>query len=498
MKINIKKMDPLKCKTPVFVIALFKGEKKLSGIAAKLNNLVEGKIEELLKSGEISGKYKEFTFIHTHKSDIKRVLIMGLGEKEKFESDMLRSVMAIAARNVRRIRCKSISILDFSYIGIDSKLASELVIEGMQLGLHKFNKYLGDRRNMYLDEVNYITETDNEEEILKGCNEGMILSDATIFCRDLVNEPANVLHPGSFTEIIKQMAKEKNIEFEVFDKKKLQKMGMNLILAVGNASVNEPKMVILKYRSKKAKKHVGLIGKGVTFDSGGYQVKGGDIMLRMNGDMGGAAAVVAAMQAVAEQKLPVNVTAMIPMVENLINGEGYKPNDIIKSYSGKTVEILHTDAEGRLILADAITYMTEQGVDCMVDIATLTGGCIVSLGHQMSGVFGTDQSIVDKLKNAGETSSELLWQLPIHDDYLPLLSSDVADLSNTGGRAASAIGAAMFLREFTNGIPWAHLDIAGTAVMDKQIFFYYKRPYNPKEGATGVGTRLLYHFLKKF
>ena len=218
----------------------------------------------------------------------------------------------------------------------------------------------------------------------------------------------------------------------------------------------------------------------------------------MNGDMGGAAAVLSAVCTVARMGLEVNITAAIPMVENLIDGSGYKPGDIIESYCGKTVEIMHTDAEGRLILADALSYIAEQDVELIVDIATLTGGCIVALGHQMSAVLGSDQKLVDDLIECGKISSENLWQLPLHDEYLPQLKSDVADLANSGGRAASSITAAMFLKQFTKELPWAHLDIAGTAVIDKQIFFYYKRPYHPKEGATGMGTRLLYHLADKY
>lgn len=497
MKINVVKGNVAETATPVLVLLAWESQREFTGVAAEIDRLMGGKITALAKSGEISGKYKEFTFIHTSGLPFERVLVMGIGAREKFEPDMIRSVMARAVRNIRRIRLKSVAAPSFSHLGVPVDRAAALAVEGIQLGLYRFKKYFSklDRRRVYLDDFTIVTAADDEASIRAGAAEGLALAEATNATRDLVNEPPNVLHPESFAEIARTEGEKAGMRVEVFDRAALEAMGMNLLLAVSRASVREPRMVVLRYDGGGGP-HVGLVGKGITFDSGGVQVKPDTGMMRMHSDMAGAAAVLEAACLAARLRLPVRITAVLPMVENLISGDGYKPGDILRAHNGKTVEITHTDAEGRLLLADALAYAAEQGVECLVDVATLTGGCVVALGHVMAGVMGCSQPLVDALRKAGDDAAEWLWQLPVHDDYLLQMKSDVADLQNSGGRAGSAVTAAMFLREFTAGLPWAHLDIAGTATIDHDIYAYLKRPYNPKEGATGFGTRLLYHFLK--
>lgn len=497
MKINVIKGNVCEIATPVLVLTAFESQREFTGVAAEIDRLMGGKITALARSGEISGKYKEFTFIHTCGLPFERVLVMGVGKREKFEPDMIRSVMARAVRNIRRIRLKNVTAPSFAHLGVPVERAAELMVEGIHLGLYRFKKYFSklDRRRVYLDDFTIVTSGDDADEIRRGAEEGLALAEATNATRDLVNEPPNVLTPAVFAGLAAEAATAAGVRVEVFDRAALEGLGMNLLLAVARASANEPRMVVLRYDGG-AGPHVGLVGKGVTFDSGGVQVKSDTGMMRMHSDMAGAAATLHAVCLAARRRLPVRITAVLPMVENLISGEGYKPGDILRAHNGTTVEIAHTDAEGRLILADAIAYAAEQGVECVIDIATLTGGCVVALGHVMSGVMGSDQDLVDALRASGEEAAEWLWQLPVHDDYLLQMKSDVADLQNSGGRAGSAVTAAMFLREFTNGLPWAHIDIAGTATIDHDIYGYLKRPYNPKEGATGVGTRLLFHFLK--
>jgi leucyl aminopeptidase len=391
-------------------------------------------------------------------------------------------------------------VSSFIGIGINAERAAHLVVEGMQLGLYRFEKYQTstERRRVFMDEIIFLPEGDNAAMLEKGAVAGGNLARATNFARDLVNEPANKLYPENFAELTKTVCEKSGISVEIYDEKWLEEKGMNLHLAVGRASKRPPRLVILRYAPPTAKKHVGLVGKGITFDTGGYQIKTDNSMWRMNSDMGGAAAVIGAVIAAADANLNVKITAALPMAENMIDGTGYLPGDVITSYSGKTVEILNTDAEGRLLLADSISWMVrEEKVEQLIDIATLTGSIVMALGHQMSGLFSSNDQVAEDLQASGVKSGESLWRMPLHNDYLLQLKSNVADLENIGGRPAGSITAAMFLREFTDGIPWAHIDIAGTATMDSAVFAYYKCPYYPKEGATGVGTRLLFHYLEK-
>lgn len=499
MNINVVKGKIAEIAAPVVVVTAYESQREFTGAIAEIDRMMDGKITSLARSGEISGKYKEFTFIHTCKLPFERVLVMGIGPKEKFEPDLIRSVMARAVRNIRRIRVKSVAIPSFVELGVPACRAAALAVEGIQLGLYKFKKYFSkmDRRKLYLDDLTIVTGDGDEDQIRAGAAEGLALADATNVTRDLVNEPPNVLFPESFALLAKEQAEAAGVRVEVLDRGALESLGMNLHLAVAKASANEPRLVILRYDGGSGP-HVGLVGKGVTFDAGGNQIKSDTGMLRMNSDMAGAAAVLNAVCLAARRRLPVRITAALPMAENLLSGSGYKPGDILRAYNGKTVEIAHTDAEGRLLMADSLAYLAGQGVECLVDIATLTGSCVVALGHIMSGVLGTDAQLIEALRQAGEVSAELLWQLPLHDDYLSQIRSDVADLQNSGGRAAGCVTAGMFLREFTAGLPWAHLDVAGTATIDQETYAYLKHPYNPKEGATGIGTRLLYHFLKSW
>jgi len=312
-----------------------------------------------------------------------------------------------------------------------------------------------------------------------------------MLARDLVNAPGNIKSPVFLTEQAQAAAKESGLTCKVLGQKELAKEGCGALLGVAQGSEREPQMIILEHNGgTKGKAPVALVGKGVTFDSGGISLKPGEKMDEMKMDMAGGAAVIGTMLAIALLKLPINVVGVVPAVENLPSGTAYRPGDILTSLSGKTIEVLNTDAEGRLILADALTYVKRYQPELVVDLATLTGACIIALGHHATAVLGNDQKLIDSLLAAGEASGERLWQLPLWDDYDPLIKSDVADVKNTGGRAAGTITAAAFLKKFASDFHWAHLDIAGTAWRDQN------QPYIPK-GGTGVGVRLLVAFLQK-
>jgi len=318
--------------------------------------------------------------------------------------------------------------------------------------------------------------------------------------RDLVNEPANFLTPTMFAKLAEEIAVECGINIKILNKEELVAEKMSALLAVNQGAVEPPCLVVMEYNGGEPNdKVLGLVGKGITFDSGGYSLKPSGHMFRMHCDMAGAAAVLGTMKSVAENKLKANVVAVMPLTENLTGPRSYKVGDVINTREGKTVEVLNTDAEGRLILADALSYIRSyKKIDYLVDIATLTGAIVRALGHFASGVMTNSQDLYKMLETASHKSGEKIWQLPLFEEYKNQLLSDIADLENTGGIPAGSITAATFLKEFVGDTPWAHIDIAGTAWMDESIMTYKKNPFLPKEGGTGVGTRTLYHLAELF
>jgi leucyl aminopeptidase len=312
-----------------------------------------------------------------------------------------------------------------------------------------------------------------------------------VVARDLVNSPGNNKSPPYLAEQAQIAANESTLKCKILGQKDLAKEGFGALLGVAQGSVREPHLIILEHHGgSKNEAPVALVGKGVTFDSGGISLKPGEKMDEMKMDMAGGAAVIGTMLAAALLELPVNLVGIVPTVENMPSGTAYRPGDILTSLSGQTIEVLNTDAEGRLILADALTYVKRYDPKLVIDLATMTGACIIALGHHASAVLGNDEKLVQSLLNAGEESGERLWQLPLWDDYDQQIKSDVADVKNTGGRPAGTITAAAFLKKFASDFRWAHLDIAGTAWRDQG------QPYTPK-GGTGVGVRMLVAFLQK-
>jgi leucyl aminopeptidase len=311
-----------------------------------------------------------------------------------------------------------------------------------------------------------------------------------VLARDLVSHPGNVVTTGYLAKSAQELAARHKLACKVLEMKELERLGMNALLAVGKGSAEPPRLIVLEYRGATRKEHpIVLVGKGITFDSGGISIKPGAGMEEMKTDMAGCAAVMGAIEAAAGLKLPVNLVAILPTAENMPDGKAYKPGDVITSMSGQTVEITNTDAEGRLILCDALHYALKYKPGVMIDLATLTGACVVALGHEASGMMGNDQGLLGDLKKAGERSGERVWELPLWDSYGEVMKSDIADLKNAGSRDGGSITAGWFLKQFVGKTRWAHLDIAGTAWGDKA------RPYTPK-GATGVGVRLLIEYLR--
>lgn len=363
------------------------------------------------------------------------------------------------------------------------------IVEGVHYGNYSFTTYKSKKEET--KKLKIIFHTTNREAFEKSLHLGELLMDAVTFTRDLVNEPAITVTPDELAKRVKSKLGKTSVKISILDEKDLESKKMNSVLAVGKGSSNPPKLIIMEYSPKDAKKHVALVGKGVTYDSGGYSLKPTDGMVDMKADMAGGALVIGSILAAANAEIPIKITGIVPAVENLVNGNAFKPGDIISTMSGKTIEVLNTDAEGRLILADALEYASELEPDEIIDFATLTGACVVGLGEYVSGLMTKNKSIEEKLTTAGKQTYEFVWQLPFMDEYKKLLESDIADIKNLGPRWGGAITAGKFLEFFVNeNIPWAHVDIAGPSLKNK--FTNYTQKWE-----NGFGVRLMFEYLRK-
>jgi leucyl aminopeptidase len=368
-------------------------------------------------------------------------------------------------------------------IGLEA--SAEAIAEGALLGLYSFAKYKKPEYEDIEEMLIVVREREKVPIVEAAIGKGKLVASATNLARDMVNEPANYMTPTRMAEIAKEIAGKYNLELKVFDREDMEAMGMGAILGVAKGSNQPPKLIVLSYKGDEgSQRTMGFLGKGITFDSGGISIKASEGMEEMKDDMAGAAAVMTALGAIAQLKPKINVTAVIPATENLPSGTALKPGDILKAMNGKTIEVISTDAEGRLILADALSYAAKQGVSPLIDLATLTGACRIALGTFYSGLFGNNQELVDKVRKAAERTGERMWQMPMPEEYKEQNKSDIADIKNAGNRIGGAITAALFLAEFVDNVPWVHIDIAGTAFSSKESGYIAK-------GATGVGVRTL-------
>ena len=419
-------------------------------------------------------------------------MLVGLGKRKDANLELLRRAAGLSAR-IARDYC---GITDYSTTlhNLDIPKSSkperaQAVAEGSVLGAYQFIKY----RTVDKHKIKVISKiTLVGDGVHSSVKRGTILAECENLVRDLANEPASNLTPEKLADVAKGLGK-LGVKVTIYDKKGIQKLGLTALLAVSRASVNEPRFVIMEYNGG-GKKKIALIGKGITFDSGGLNLKPGDSMLTMKHDMCGAATVIGTVRAAALLKSKTNIIGVFAASENMIGMDAYKPGDIVPTYSGKTIEVCNTDAEGRVVLADALTY-TEKNLkpSAMIDLATLTGACQVALGRVCAGVMGKDQKIIDTLVNSGNVTGERLWPFPFFKEYHEQVKSEVADVRNTGmfRREAGAITAGTFLAAFVDKTPWAHIDIAGTAWLDQDSECM-------KKGGTGFGVRLLIHALENW
>ena len=490
MKIKVISGNITELKVDAIIINLFEGVKSPGGATGAVDKAFDGAISRLIAKGEIKGKLNEVTLIHTlGEIAAEMVAVVGLGKREDFDLDKVRSVTAAACKSLRMSEVKQVATIlhGGGAGGIDPNSSAQAIAEGGLLGLYTFRRHITKEPEYGEIEQLLIVERDESKipSLEAGVKKGIVLAEAANFARDMVNQPANFMTPANMAEKAQEVAQKWGLGLEILEREDMQKLGMGALLGVAQGSQQPPKFIILSYKGdEKSEKTLGLVGKGITFDSGGISIKPSEKMDEMKGDMAGGASVIATMRAIGELKPKINVTGLIPATENLPSGSALKPGDVIKAMNGKTIEVVNTDAEGRLILADALCYANKLGLSPLVDIATLTGACHIALGDVCSGAFGNNQEIVDKVVRAGEEAGEKIWQMPMFEEYREQNKSEIADMKNSGGRWGGAVTAAQFLAEFVGDTPWVHLDIAGTFILDRD------RGYLPK-GATGIPVRTL-------
>jgi leucyl aminopeptidase len=488
LEIEVVAGDIAQIEADAIVVSLFEGVEQSGGATAAVDKALDGAISSLITQGEIKGKFEEVSIVHTFgKLPARIVAVVGLGKRQDFTVDKIRGATGQFCRVLRSLNChKMATILHAAGTGgIEPEAAAQAVAEGAILGLYSFTKY---RRPEYEDVKEIVIVIREEEKVAmleSVVGKGKLIAEATNLARDMINEPGNYMTPSQMAEAAKEIAGKYNLQFKVFEREDMEAMGMGALLGVAKGSSQPPKLITLTYKGDEAsEKGVGFLGKGITFDSGGISIKPSEGMSEMKDDMAGAAAVIAALAAIAQLKPRINVTAVVPATENLPSGTALKPGDIVKAMNGKTIEVMSTDAEGRLILADALSYAVRQGLSPLVDLATLTGACRVALGMLYSGLFGSHPDWIHRVLKAAERTGERMWQMPMPEEYKEQNKSEIADIKNTGNRYGGAITAALFLAEFVGNTPWVHIDIAGTAFSTKESGYIVK-------GATGVGVRIL-------
>ena len=498
MKIQVKKGYLAAEKSEAVITGVFEGAKKLTGAAAALDWAMGGLISGLLKSGDFTGKLHKTAALYPKELNLKRIVLVGLGKEKELTPDKLRGAAAAGARAVRDLGVSGMLLpLDFARTGLSSEHNAQTLVEGMLLGLYQFKEFKtqkNDPGDKKLTNCILLAGTDSElPGAKKGAEQAEIISQAVCLARDLVSRPSNMATPEHLARTAKAIAAQHGLSCSILDMQQIEKLKMGAFASVARGSDEPARFIILEYKPRliKSAPTIVLVGKAITFDTGGVSIKPAHGMEEMKTDMAGGAAVLGALQAAAALKLPVHVVGLIPATENMPSGHALKPGDIVKSMSGKTIEIISTDAEGRLILADALTYAQRYKPAAIIDLATLTGACVIALGHAASGLMATDDRLVKKIRAAADATGEKVWQLPLYEEYAEQIKSDVADLKNTGGRSAGTITAGYFLKEFAGPAPWAHLDIAGTAWTTKPL------PCAAK-GATGVGVRLLIELLSQW
>lgn len=485
MKITVTDKNLLDLDVNILISKVYKNQ-DLSNCA--LNNALNGEISDFVFGKEgFKGEFGQ-TYLLPVRGKIKadKVLLVGLGEKESFNFDKLRIVIAKALQKCNTMgNNEKVAITLWN--DLDLIKEAQITAEDAIIGTYDFDKYKSKKNENPIKEF-IIYAAENIEQVEKAVRKGEIIANSMSFTRDLINEPAQVIVPETLAQKAQSI---EGIETVVYDEKQIQEMGMNAFYAVGKGSINPPRFIHMKYSGQNPKKRIAIIGKGLTFDSGGMDLKPPSSMLSMKDDMSGAACVLGVMKALTQLKPDIEVHAIIAACENMISCKAYKPGDILTAKNGKTIEVDNTDAEGRITLADALCFAEELKPDAILDIATLTGACMVALGSVASGIMGTNPDLTKEIIDLANENGEKYWELPLFEEFFDSLKSDIADMKNTGSRYGGASTAGMFLKNFVTNKNWVHLDVAGTAHIDKPQYDILKK------GATGIGVRTILAWLLK-
>lgn len=481
VSIRTTEASPETADSALVAICLFEGEKPPEPLRSTA---------EPALSGDFSGKEGQTELVYTRGEILSsRLLLVGLGKSENFILEKTRRTAATAAKRARDLCLTEATLVPRGPEGADAGSVFQAAAEGASLGLYRFLRYkTSEEDGKELEELRLLAESE-AGEARRGAETGEKVAAGESLARDLANEPASTATPEFLAKKAREISDKHSMGLTVLDRAQIEEEGLNGLATVGRSAENEPRFIALEHRGGGDEAPVVLVGKGVTFDSGGISIKPSSGMEEMKFDMSGGAAVLGAMQAVGEIGLPLNVVAIVPATENLPGGDAFRPGDVIRMHSGKTAEIVSTDAEGRLILADALSYARRYDPAAVIDCATLTGAALIALGHHASGLMGNDEELIEEVRTAGERSGERAWPLPLFEEYTEQIRGDTADIKNTGGRPGGASTAGAFLKEFAEDYQWAHLDIAGTA-------WEKDNAYTPK-GASGIPTRLLIEFLRR-
>jgi leucyl aminopeptidase len=481
-------------------VAIFKDEKADEGFLKDLDAASGGLVRSVLESEELKGKEGETVYLHLSPSGggakSRRLLLVGVGERSDYRAGQVSQFAGTAVRALRSRNVKTVGLVP-RLEGSDPALVASAAVEGAAMGLFEPDKYRTvEKEERAVERLVVVIEGAGEEELRRGAERGRVVGESVNFTRDLANEPGAYMTPTIMAERAQAMANEFGLEIDVLDQARAEAEGMGAFLSVARGSDQPPKMMVLKYMPEgrtaveDGEDYLALVGKGITFDTGGISIKPSENMELMKYDMTGGATVLGVMRAVAQLKPPIPILGVVPATENMPSGKATKPGDVVRAMTGKTIEVINTDAEGRLILADAVAYAKKLGATRVIDMATLTGAVSIALGDVNTGVLGTDQELIDEVIESGREVGEKFWQLPLDKEYTKQIKSDIADIKNVGGRKAGTITAAAFIKEFADGVSWAHLDIAGTAWGDDA------KPFRAK-GPTGVAVRTLLNLIER-
>lgn len=491
MKILASSAAPLELTTPLLILPVFADE-SLEGTAADLDQTLSGLLTETIEQDGFKAAVGDTRIIPNPAGAAKRVLLLGLGKKEKFSADKLRKATVKAIRNTQALKKTEAAFVLPALEDLSIEEAALAVAEGLELGIHVFDDFKSDEKSTPVETITILV-TGDAGEAQRGIDVAAILSAANLKCRALVNMPSNLKKPETLAQAARDIAAEKGLRVEVWDEVRIQEEKMGALYGVGMGSAAPPRFIVLEYAPAGFENEapIALVGKGMSFDSGGYSLKPSTSMEDMKDDMAGAGVVLAAMSALSDLKIARRVIGVIPSAENMVSDRAQRPGDIVTARNGKTIEVLNTDAEGRLILADALVWTCEQKPAAIVDFATLTGSIGLAIGQEGCGLFSNDDTLAEGLATSGTKVSERMWRFPLWEEYGEVMKGPNSDLRNiSGDRYAGSITAAMFLKEFVGeGIPWAHLDIAAVSLVKSEKFL-------TKRGATGFGVRMILDYLR--